>query len=200
MRLQKNKGLLLSIHFFSMLLVAFTLWQWGSALSIAVKAHLAQWLIKSSWAKSLETHQIVKPWPWADTWPVAKIIFPSGEAYFVLKGSTGNSLAFGPGHVSSTALPGEDGASVIAGHRDTHFALLENLRSGQKIKVQNKAGEWFTFEINKQWIANSNLESLYVNNQQSSLLLITCYPFNALMPGGDQRFLVSASLSQYSNQ
>ena len=41
-------------------------------------------------------------------------------------------MAFGPGHLSGTPLPGEAGNAVVSGHRDTHFAFLRGLREGTR--------------------------------------------------------------------
>ena len=52
-----------------------------------------------------------------------------------LAGVSGRTLAFGPGHVDGTPLPGDPGNSVLSGHRDTHFAFLRELRSGDILLV-----------------------------------------------------------------
>ena len=175
------------------ILLTTTAWQWGQAAMIYGKAHMAKWLIEKAWENSLTHQTTTKPWPWADTWPVAKIIFPNKKSFYILAGSTGNSLAFGPGHISHTALPGTNGASVIGGHRDTHFALLEHIRTGQGIKIQNMLGQWQHYTIKKAWIANSEKESLLVEPQKNSIHLITCYPFKTLQPRGPERFVVYAT-------
>ena len=57
----------------------------------------------------------------------------------VLAGASGRTLAFGPGHVDGTPLPGEHGNAVVSGHRDTHFAFLRDLRCGDVLEVQTAA-------------------------------------------------------------
>ncbi|MGH1485609.1 MAG: class GN sortase [Cellvibrionaceae bacterium] len=167
-------------------------WQWGQAIMIYSKAHLAKWMIAHAWEQTLTTGNNIKPWPWADTWPVAKILFPNQQSYYVLAGGAGNSLAFGPGHLSSTPLPGSKGVSVIGGHRDTHFSLLKDIPKKETIKIQTKQGQWKQYQINKHWIADSNKEPLLIDHTTNGIYLITCYPFNALNPRGPQRFIVSA--------
>ena len=51
--------------------LAGSLWLFGGAGYIHVKAMLAQTLLRDAWAQTLVDTQPVKPWPWADTWPVA---------------------------------------------------------------------------------------------------------------------------------
>ena len=81
----------------------------------------------------------VRPWPWADAWPVARIILPDGD-HIVLGGASGRNLAFAPGHLDGTSLPGISGTCVIAGHRDTHFAILEDLVKGDPVQLEDASG------------------------------------------------------------
>ena len=83
------------------------LWHLGQASYIHAKAWLAQYLIRAAWERSLATGTTVKPWSWADTWPVARLVAPRQDAdLYVLAGDSGRSLAFGPGHRFGTPAPG----------------------------------------------------------------------------------------------
>ena len=53
----------------------------------------------------------------------------------VLEGSDDAVLKKGPGHIEETALPGELGNVGIAGHRDTHFRPLRNIRINDEVIV-----------------------------------------------------------------
>ena len=89
-------------------LAAMAIWQAGEAAYIHAKAWLAQRLIASAWNRSLASGAAAKPWPWADTYPVARLEAPrQKQSLMVLAGSSGRTLAFGPGHVEGTPLPGE---------------------------------------------------------------------------------------------
>lgn len=177
------------------LLLIATLWQWGQAGIITGKAYLAKWLIAEAWQQTLITGENTKPWPWADTWPVAKISFKNNKTFYVLAGGVGNSLAFGPGHLSNTALPGTSGASVIGGHRDTHFSILKNADENDTITVQNKEGNIANYTIDKSWVANSLTQALTIDQNKNSLYLVTCYPFNGITAGGNKRFVVKADIA-----
>lgn len=173
-------------------LLFIVIWQWNQAGIITAKAYLAKWLIAHAWQHTLTTGAYKKPWSWADTWPVAKITFDNNKSFYVLAGGTGNSLAFGPAHLSNTALPGTTGASVIGGHRDTHFSLLKNSNENDIIKIQNKEGAINIYTIKARWVANSKNQQLAINQNENSVYLITCYPFNGLTVGGDERYVVKA--------
>src|SRR5581483_5063667 len=88
---------------------------------IHAKALLAQVLLDRAFTESIVTHHPVKPWSWADTWPVARIeVKRLNASAIVLAGSSGQALAFGPGHVELTPDAGERGVAVYSAHRDTH--------------------------------------------------------------------------------
>jgi len=168
-------------------------WQWGGAAWISTKAVLAQWLWADAWAATLETQaSAVKPWPWADTWPVARLQASEQDVdLFVLAGAQGNSLAFGPGHLYGTALPG-DGFSAIGGVRDAHFGFLRDLATGDQIKIQTHSGSWVIYQISSTEVVDSSRQPLTINAQQRGLVLVTCYPFDAINAGGPLRYLVWA--------
>src|SRR5687767_10792327 len=72
----------------------------GQGLAIHAKAIVAQILLDRAFARSLAENTPVKPWSWADTWPVARIEMERiGLEAIVLKGGSGQALAFGPGHL-----------------------------------------------------------------------------------------------------
>src|SRR5262249_43220673 len=106
----------------------------GQAVYIHAKALLAQILLERAFAQTLASGHDVKPWPWADTWPVARITVPRlGRSAIVLAGASGQALAFGPGHVERTPQAGEEGTAIYSAHRDTHFAFLGDVMIGDEI-------------------------------------------------------------------
>jgi len=156
---------------------------------------MAQGLIASAWEKTLaQPAEPQKPWRWADTWPVARLQWQHDDAVedlYVLEGGTGNALAFGPGHLLETAPIGT-GASVIAGHRDTHFAFLQQLQPGSALRLQNPQGEWINYEVTSAKVMDSTTEPLLIDPASASLTLVTCYPFDAVVAGGPERYVVTA--------
>lgn len=165
---------------------------YGSALWIEAKARLAQLLIEQAWEQTLTTGQRQKPWNWADTSPVARIYHPATDTdLYVLEGAEGNSLAFGPGHHQATARPGE-GTSIIGGHRDTHFSFLREALLKDELLIQRMDGEWLQYEISDMEVRDSNKQLLVVDRDSHNLYLITCYPFEAIVPGGPLRYMVVA--------
>lgn len=181
---------------FRTLLIGITLvigvWQLGQGGYIYAKAKLAQQLIKDAWQETLQNLQQNKPWPWADTWPVGRIKIPSHNIdLYVLAGDSGRNLAFGPGHRFGSALPGETGTILISAHRDTHFGFLEKLTLGEMILVQDIQGHWHRYHVSYSKVVDQS-SSISVTTDSNGLVLVTCYPFDAIVPGGPLRFVVFA--------
>ncbi|MFK7814929.1 MAG: class GN sortase [Gammaproteobacteria bacterium] len=167
-------------------------WQFGSGSYIYAKAQFAQYLLNNAWLKTLQNNKNVKPWKWADTHPVANILFKNGNInYIVLAGGTGRTIAFGPGHISSTPLPGNGGNSVIVGHRDTHFAVLESLTLGDEIHVQT-VNKQINYKIFNTMIVDHSQSDVMRDQNSELLTLITCYPFNSIHSGGPLRYVIQA--------
>ena len=104
---------------------------------INAKAILGQWMIANAWEKAVLTNEPHSPWPWADTYPVAKLHVPHiAKEFYVLQGATGEALSFAPG--MSTYLNDENELAVILiqAHRDTHFSFLQHLKSGDVLELE----------------------------------------------------------------
>ncbi len=173
--------------------LALGLWQIGEAGYIHAKALLAQHLIAKAWAETLTGSRAVRPWPWADSWPVARLEFPAeGKEMIVLAGGSGRTLAFAPGHLDGSPLPGAPGNSIIGGHRDTHFRLLERLKPGDVIRAWDRTGVRHRFRVTSTQVVDSRTTRLDPDGVTPGLILVTCYPFDAIVPGGPLRYLVFA--------
>jgi sortase A len=174
-------------------LVCVSVWQAGEAAYIQAKAWMAQRLIAAAWDRSLAAGVATKPWPWADTWPVARLEAPrQGAAVMVLAGASGRTLAFGPGHVDGTPLPGDSGNAVVSGHRDTHFAFLRDLRSGDTLLVHSARGRVQRYLVSGIEVVRSKDVRVLIDAGDDRLTLVTCYPFDSPLPGGSLRYVVVA--------
>lgn len=177
--------LLLTLMTSSAALLVFGLW-------IPLKAVMAQELLEIAWAQSQARQVESRPWPWADTWPVAKLSIPElGDSMIVLAGVHGESLAFGPGQMMGVG--DAQGAVVIAGHRDTHFRPLKQLKPGNKLRLQSRDGQWQEYRVHEAKVVDSRSEFIDTGNLPAdTLLLVTCYPFDSIDAGGPLRYVVKA--------
>ncbi len=167
-------------------------WQLGGGLYINAKALLAQQLLLNAWDETVSGKQRVRPWRWADTWPLAKLeVKQLGVEMMVLAGASGRTLAFGPGHVEGTEAIGGEGNSVISGHRDTHFEFLKDLKRGDRIELHLPNGRDIQYAVMRMDVVDQD-DTWVLNQQESQLTLVTCYPFDSVVPGGRERYVVVA--------
>lgn len=177
----------------ALLLLGVGVWEGGQGLWIHGKARLAQHLLQQAWVTSQIEGYDAKPWPWADTSPIARLTVPRhGIDHIVLRGASGRTLAFGPGHHDGTALPGTPGVAMIAGHRDTHFAFLSQVKPGDAIELHNRHGGVVHYQVTGTAVIDSRLPFSPPAVDSPALLLLTCYPFDAVAPGGPLRYVVEA--------
>jgi sortase A len=162
---------------------------------IHIKASLAQALIGAAWQREQAGSRSAQPWPWADTRPLARLTFGEGtnaRKFTVLEGSSGRNLAFGPTHDPASVIPGEAGNSIIEGHRDTHFALLRDVKVGDTLHVETLASRNISFLVTDITIVDSRRSRISLHADTPRLTLVTCYPFDAVVPGGPLRLIVTA--------
>jgi sortase A len=108
----------------------------------------------------------------------------------VLQGTGSRILRRGIGHIDGTPLPGEAGNSGIAGHRDTFFRGLKDIRKNDEIHFQTST-ELFRFVVDWAKVVAPDDLSVLAPSTESSLTLVTCYPFYFVGPAPN-RFVVRA--------
>ena len=166
----------------------------GQGATIHAKALLAQVLLERAFEKTIVTGHPVKPWSWADTWPVARIEVKRLHAStIVLAGSSGQALAFGPGHVEQTVDAGERGVAVYSAHRDTHFRFLKDVAVGDEIDVTRSDGKTFRYRADRSSVVRFDQSGVDPLTDRYELVLSTCWPFDALV-SGPQRYILHATM------
>jgi sortase A len=162
---------------------------------IQIKAVIAQELLERSWKQTLEHGSPIQPWPWADHWPVAQLKLPrTTSELIVLSGDRGSSLAFAPGWNTKSAKPGEQGVTVISGHRDTHFKRLKDTEIGDLIDIVTTQGETVNYQVKTIEVVDSRVATINTEQSGQALVLVTCYPFDAVVAGGPLRYVIMAEI------
>ena len=175
---------------------------------LLVKAQFAQYLLERAWHRQVVnfdplTPKKVKPWPWADIYPVAKISFdPFNIEQVVLNNDSGQALAFGPGLYQGDIIYEHnqiENLYVISAHNDTHFSVLQNLSLNDKVTITFASGISYYFKVDNITIIDTRTEQLVVQQDQKrqqdqvhqggdyhnelnkkELVLVTCYPFGGV--------------------
>jgi len=159
---------------------------------LLAKAELGQVLLQQAWTRTVDGQTKAKPWPWADTWPVARLSAPRlAQSNIVLSEAGGEALAFGPAWLDAGAAPGTTGPIIVAAHRNTHFAWLKNLKAGDTLWMQTAKGGKIAYEVTNMEVVRFDASGIEADTTSNTLDLVTCYPFLA-PPGGPLRYVVHA--------
>lgn len=182
------------INILSWLLVLCGLAVLGQGLIIPAKATLAQVLLDRAFTQAQHSGHAVRPWPWADTWPVARLSVPRlHESEIVLAGGTGQAMAFGPTLLPEGVQPGQPGTAVFAAHRDTHFSFVRHLTTGDLVLVEGVDGTLKTFRVTGHRVVHKDGYVVDRNTSVPTIALTTCWPFDATTHG-PWRYVVTAEM------
>jgi sortase A len=113
-----------------------------------------------------------------------------GMTMVVAEGTDETTLRRASGHIRGTALPGQPGNVGIAGHRDTLFRPLRNIRQNDVITLTTLQGE-YRYRVRTTEIVSPSDVSVLSSDEHEVLTLVTCYPFYFVGPAPD-RFIVRA--------
>lgn len=111
---------------------------------------------------------------------------------FVVEGTSHKALLRGPGHLKSSAEPGQPGNVVISAHRDTFFRHVFELKRGDQVQVQ-RGGKTAVYEVTEKKVVDPDDVAVLRQTKEPRLTLITCYPTYYIGPA-PQRAIVIAKL------
>ena len=164
------------------------------AFKIELKARVAQKLLQYAWYKTINTGEDQRPWKSFDGVPILRLTIPRHEVdQIVLSGTSGQALAFGPAFHEESVLPGDGGTTVLSSHRDSHGTYIKQLQKGDAIRLQDRSSQWHSYTVEDFAILNVKTDTIFAADAGEVLLIVTCYPFNALASGTPLRYVVSAS-------
>ncbi|MGB2740776.1 MAG: class GN sortase [Cognaticolwellia sp.] len=173
---------------------------------LPAKAWLSQQLIHHSWQQAMAgqkesdgrgviSQQIaIKPWPWADTFPIAELAFERlNKSIVVLNGGDPTTLAFSAGAIAPFNQMHATKPFVVAGHRDSHFSFLEDIAMKDVISLTDAQGQARLYQVESIDIVDGSSGQMPLLADESSLVLITCYPFQGIGSDSDERYVITAT-------
>ncbi len=175
---------------------------------LPAKAWLSQHLINASWQQAMKGQQLkqakqqsksskpiaIKPWPWADTFPIAALDFQRlDKNIVVLNGGDPTTLAFSAGAVVPFNQTDTNSPFVVAGHRDSHFAFLQDIILKDVISLTNAHGRTQLYQVERIDIVDASAAQLALPADEANLVLITCYPFEGISDNEDERYVITAT-------
>lgn len=129
--------------------------------------------------------------------PIGVLEIPAlGLAAPLLEGTDALTLNRGVGRITGTARPGESGNIGIAGHRDSFFRRLKNVKTGDAVQLKGRSGI-DTYRVERIQIVSPRDVGVLSEQRQPALTLVTCYPFY-FVGSAPQRFIVTAFLTQHT--
>ncbi|MDR3702442.1 MAG: class D sortase [Candidatus Sulfopaludibacter sp.] len=108
----------------------------------------------------------------------------------VIEGIDSRTLRRAAGHIPGTALPGQTGNVGLAGHRDTFFRPLKDLKIKDEVQILTPNGN-FKYQVESLRVVMPENVGVLASSGENVLTLVTCYPFNYVGPA-PRRFIVRA--------
>jgi len=108
----------------------------------------------------------------------------------VVEGVDKTTLRRAVGHIPGTALPGQAGNVGLAGHRDTFFRSLKDVKVKDEVQLSTLAGN-FNYEVESLRVVDPDNVRVLAPSGHNVLTLVTCYPFYFVGPA-PKRWIVSA--------
>jgi sortase A len=159
----------------------------AQALYIPAKAELAQVLLNRAFAESVASGEPAKPWPWADTAPIARVSVKRLEiSEIVLSGGSGEAMAFGPTQVLTAP---QSRVTLLTAHRDTHFEFVRDLTVGDGLSLDRIDGSTAQYRITGFTTVRWDEFAYPTSGTRELLVLATCYPFDTDTPGPLRRIV-----------
>lgn len=130
-------------------------------------------------------------WERSRSEPIGRLEIPAvGISTIVAWGTDAVTLRRAVGHIDGTALPGEPGNVGLAGHRDTVFRGLRELRPADRIRLVTANGS-FEYAVESLRTVEPDRSDVLDPSPHPTLTLVTCYPFDFIGPA-PLRFIVRA--------
>ena len=145
------------------------------------------------------TGQYQRPWKSFDGTPILRLVIPDLNIdQIVLAETSGQALAFGPAFHQESILPGLGGTIILSSHRDSHGLYIKDLQKNNVIELQDRSQIWHSFRVEDFSIVDVTNNNMLPYNHEETLLLITCYPFDALTSATPLRYIVKATRVEQS--
>jgi sortase A len=121
-----------------------------------------------------------------------------GVSAIIRTGSDARTLQLAVGHIPGTAFPGEEGNVGLAGHRDTFFRRLRDIRNDDEIRLTTSDGV-FNYRVERTSVVKPKDVWVLKRTEYPALTLVTCYPFTYI-GNAPERFIVRATRLEKSGE
>lgn len=158
-------------------IIGITIWQFTQGKEIYLKTWLSRALLHTAWVRTQASGRIVKPWPWANTWPLGRIYVPRlNMEQIILFNNSNNILSLAPTHTNSSVLPGYVGNSVLNVHRNIYFYFLKNLKPTDQMILESLNNGRSYYKVANIYVVDRTTIDFVKPTLDRRLTLISCYP------------------------
>ncbi len=172
--------------------IGFTLVGWALAATLIAKVYQAR-QERAFFPVSPEMKRDPATIAGADPLVLGRIEIPRiGVTAIVREGDDNTTLAIAVGHISGTARPGERGNMALAGHRDSFFRALRDIRRQDTIRIVTPERS-YEYAVDSTEVVGPQDTRVLDPTSDTVLTLVTCYPFK-YVGHAPNRFIVRASL------
>ena len=145
-----------------------------------VRHWISKGLLYTAWVRTQSSGEHIKPWPWAKTWPLARLSIPDlGVEHIVVAHASEKSVEFTLGHLESSVPPGEVGNSGLLVRREGYYEFLKSLKPNDLLELESlHSGKWL-YRVSAVYVVPKTNTQILASSSNRRLTLISCYPCNS---------------------
>jgi sortase A len=164
---------------------------------MVVRSDISDWiansLVRSAWLRTQAGGEQIRPWPWAQVWPVANLTAPHFDAeHVILKQEKQLKSGLGLSYLESSVLPGEIGNTVLSAHPNLYFSFLRKLNLNDILVLESPhTGKWH-YRVSESFIVDKTYTQLLEHGSKRRLIIISCYQCDENNTNDSLRYVVIA--------
>ncbi len=154
------------------------IWLFSQSPSMAgIRSWISKGLLYTAWVRTQSSGDQIKPWPWAETWPLARLSIPDmGIEHIIVAHASEKNVAFTLGHLESSVPPGEMGNSGLLVRREGYYEFLKILKPDDLLVLESlHSGKWH-YRVSAIYVVPKTNTQILASSANRRLTLISCYP------------------------
>lgn len=164
---------------FSFVLALSSVWQFTSSSLISLENMVTQGLLHTAWVRTQSSGHQVKPWPWAETVPIARLSIPSLNTRHVILDYANQHLPeVAIAHANSSIPPGELGNSILNVSQEGYESFLHLLKPGDALVLESVHSGLWRYRVSTIYVVEKTNTVLIEPSLNRRLTLVSCYRCN----------------------
>jgi len=175
-------------------LLALAVFFIGTAFYIPAKAMLSRQLLERAWTRTLAEHgRVSKPWPWATSWPVARLWIPRHAVdEIVQEGAVLSDQEHDRGTGLYSTVDRNSGTVMINAVGGEDARMAGNIALGESLQLQDETGELSSYRVEDLQIIDIRYTAISMPHDGKWLMLVVRFPFGSGSDDSGKRYVISA--------